>query len=181
MQKIIVGRVWKFGDNIDTDIITPADTTSFGLADAGEWKLVAENAFRAVRRDFYKSVKPGDILVAGRNFGLGSHREQANTVLHHLGFVAVVAESVARLYFRNSIATGTPIFAVPGITGLVEEGDELEVNTEAWRVRNLSRGKELPIEPYSPIVQRILEAGGILEVLKHRVEGDPRFGKPVHP
>ena len=169
MQKIIVGRVWKFGDNIDTDIITPADTTSFGLADAEEWKLVAENSFRAVRREFYKSVKPGDILVAGRNFGLGSHREQANTVLRHLGFAAVVAESVARLYFRNSIATGMPIFPLPGIVSLVEEGDELEINMEAWRVRNRTSGKELAMEPYSPIVQNILEGGGILEVLRQRI------------
>ena len=172
MQKIMVGRVWKFGDNIDTDIITPADTTSFGLADPEEWKLVAENAFRAVRREFYKSVRPGDILVAGRNFGLGSHREQANTALQHLGVIAVVAESVARLYFRNSIATGTPIFAVPGITGLVEEGDVLEVDTERWRVRNRTSGNELAMEAYSPIVQNVLEAGGILQVLRNRIEAE---------
>lgn len=172
MKKIIVGRVWKFGDNVDTDIITPADTTSFGMADAQEWKMVVENSFRAVRREFHKSVQPGDILVAGRNFGLGSHREQANIVLRHLGFAAVVAESVARIYFRNSIATGMPIFAVPGIVRLVEEGDELEINMETWKVRDRTSGQELPIEPYSPIVQNVLEAGGILKVLRDRIAAE---------
>jgi len=179
MKKIIVGRVWKFGDNVDTDIITPADTTSFGMADAQEWKMVAENSFRAVRREFHKSVRPGDILVAGRNFGLGSHREQANIVLRHLGFAAVVAESVARIYFRNSIATGMPIFAVPGIVRLVEEGDEMEIDMERWKVRNRTSGRELPIQPYSPIVQNILEGGGILQVLRQRIlaegHGQPGF------
>ncbi len=169
MKKIIIGRVWKFGDNVDTDIITPADTTSFGMADAQEWKVVVENAFRAVRQEFHKSVRPGDILVAGRNFGLGSHREQANIALRHLGFAAVVAESVARIYFRNSIATGMPIFAVPGIVRLVEEGDELEIDMERWKVRNRTSGRELPMQPYSPIVQNILEGGGILEVLCQRI------------
>jgi 3-isopropylmalate/(R)-2-methylmalate dehydratase small subunit len=178
MKKIIVGRVWKFGNNIDTDIITPADTTSFGMADEQEWKMVVENSFRAVRREFFKSVAPGDILVAGRNFGLGSHREQANIVLRHLGFAAVVAESVARIYFRNSIATGMPIFAVPGIAGLVEEGDELEIDMEFWKVRERTSGRELSMQPYSPIVQSILEGGGILEVLRQRIlaEGQARSG-----
>jgi 3-isopropylmalate dehydratase small subunit len=169
MKKIIVGRVWKFGDNVDTDIITPADTTSFGMADAQEWTIVVENSFRAVRREFHKSVQPGDILVAGRNFGLGSHREQANIVLRHLGFAAVVAESVARIYFRNSIATGMPIFTVPGIVRLVEEGNELEIDMERWKVRNRTSGRELAMQPYSPIVQNILEGGGILEVLRERI------------
>jgi len=169
MERIIVGRVWKFGDNIDTDIITPADTTSFGMADADEWKVVVENSFRAVRREFHKSVQPGDILVAGRNFGLGSHREQANIVLRHLGFAAVIAESVARIYFRNSIATGMPIFAVPGIVQLVKEGDELEIDMERWKVRNGTSGRELPMQPYSPIVQNVLDGGGILEVLRQRI------------
>jgi 3-isopropylmalate dehydratase small subunit len=178
MKNLLVGRVWKFGDNVDTDIITPADTTSFGMSDAQEWKMVVENAFRTVRREFHKSVQPGDILVAGRNFGLGSHREQANIVLRHLGFAAVVAESVARIYFRNSIATGMPIFAVRGITGLVEEGDELEIDMERWRVRNRTSARELPMQPYSPIVQSILEGGGILEVLRQRIlaEGQARPG-----
>jgi len=169
------GRVWKFGDNIDTDVITPADTTSFGLGDAEERRILRENAFRSLRPAFHTQVRPGDILVAGRNFGLGSHREPANTALVSLGFVAVIAESVARLFFRNSVAIGFHALEVPGITGMVEEGDQLRVDMAAWTIENLTNGKRAKIEPYSELVQRIIGAGGILRVLKARVEADPRF------
>lgn len=174
---VIKGKVWKFGDNIDTDIITPADTTSFGLGDAEEIQLLKENAFRSLHPAFYKRVKPGDFLVAGRNFGLGSHREQANTVLVTLGFAAVIAESIARLFFRNSVAIGFHALQVPGITTLVEEGDELRIDLERWRLQNLTNGKETAIEPYSDLVRQIIESGGIVEVLKARVEADRRQGK----
>lgn len=93
-NRVIVGRVWKFGDNIDTDIIAPGDTISFGLSDEEERRIVMENAFRSLRPGLHKLVQPGDILVAGRNFGLGSHREPANTALVNLGFAAVIAESI---------------------------------------------------------------------------------------
>jgi 3-isopropylmalate/(R)-2-methylmalate dehydratase small subunit len=172
---VFTGRVWKFGDNIDTDLITPADTTSFGLGDEEERRIIRENAFRSIRPAFHTQVRPGDILVAGRNFGLGSHREPANTALVSLGFVAVIAESVARLFFRNSVAIGFHALQVPGITRMVDEGDELQVDMTAWTIRNVSNGKTAPIEPYSELVQRIIEAGGILRVLKSRVEADARF------
>lgn len=172
---VLTGRVWKFGDNIDTDIITPADTISFGLGDAAERQQVLENAFRAVRPGFHALVKPGDILVAGRNFGLGSHREPANTALVNLGFAAVIAESIARLFFRNSVAIGFHALELPGITAMVEEGDELTIDLTAWTVRNLTSGKTARLEPYSELVQRIIQSGGILEVLKARVAADPRF------
>lgn len=172
---VFTGRVWKFGDNIDTDLITPADTTSFGLGDEEERRILRENAFRSLRPAFHTQVRAGDILVAGRNFGLGSHREPANTALVDLGFVAVIAESVARLFFRNSVAIGFHALQVPDITRMVEEGDQLEVDMQAWRIRNLTNGKTATIEPYSELVQRIIEAGGILRVLKTRVEADPRF------
>jgi len=172
---VFTGRVWKFGDNIDTDLITPADTTSFGLGDEEERRILRENAFRSLHPAFHTQVRPGDILVAGKNFGLGSHREPANTALVSLGFVAVIAESIARLFFRNSVAIGFHALQVPGITQMVEEGDELQVDMNAWTIRNLTNGKTAPIEPYSELVQRIIEAGGILRVLRARVEADARF------
>ena len=172
---VFTGRVLKFGDNIDTDLITPADTTSFGLGDEEERQVLRENAFRSIRPAFHTQVRPGDILVAGRNFGLGSHREPANTALVSLGFVAVIAESVARLFFRNSVAIGFHALQVPNITRMVEEGDTLQVDMTAWTIRNLTNGKTAPIEPYSELVQRIIEAGGILRVLRARVEADARF------
>ncbi len=175
MNKVLKGRVWKFGDNIDTDIITPADTTSWGLADHDEYRIVKENAFRPLHKDFYKLVQQGDILVAGRNFGLGSHREQANVVLKHLGFTAVVAESIARLYFRNSVAIAFPAFQVPGITGMVEEGDILEIDTHALRIRNITRKTEVSIKPISPLIEKIFNAGGILEMMKDQLNQEQKL------
>ena len=121
-NSIIRGRSFVFGDNIDTDIIAPGDTIFFGLGDSFEIEDVKRNAFRALRPDFYTMVRPGDILVAGRNFGLGSHHELANRALVTLGFQAVIAESIARLFFRNAVAIGFYVFEVPGILGFVSEG-----------------------------------------------------------
>lgn len=163
------GRSFVFGDNIDTDIIAPGNTISFGLGDAFEEEDVKRNAFKAVRPGFYKDVRPGDILVAGRNFGLGSHREPANKALVSLGFRAVIAESVARLFFRNAVAIGFYVFQVPGITKFVREGDELEIDIDAAKLRNLTQRSELALEPFSPLVRRIVDRGGILEVLKDRL------------
>lgn len=176
-SKVLLGRVWKFGDNIDTDVITPGDTTHFGLGDAEEIRILKENAFRAIRPNFHKLVLPGDILVAGRNFGVGSHREPANTALVSLGFSAVIAESIARLFFRNSVAIGFHAIQVPGITAMVEEGDELKIDLERWRLQNLTNGKEVVIEPYSELVQGIIDSGGILKVLRARIDADRKQGK----
>lgn len=166
---IIRGRTWVFGDNIDTDIIAPGETISFGLGDASEEEDVKRNAFRAVRTRFHEQVKPGDILIAGKNFGLGSHREPANRALVTLGFQAVLAESIARLFFRNAVAIGFHVFQVPGISKFVAEGETLEIDLAASVVRNVARGTELPIEPYSPLIRRIIDGGGIVELLKHRL------------
>jgi len=168
-NQVYRGRAWVFGDNVDTDVITPADTTSFGLDDAEEHRILVENAFRAVRERFHTQVRPGDILVAGRNFGLGSHREPANRALQLLGFSVVIAESIARLFFRNAVALGQHTLQVPGITQMVREGDELEVDLAAGRLRNLTNGAEASFAPYSPLVADVIDAGGIIAVLKRRL------------
>jgi len=116
MENVIKGRAYKFGDNIDTDVIAPGMTISFGMADKSEMDDVKTHAFNQVRPDFYKEVVPGSILIAGRNFGFGSHREQASTVVEDLGFRIVLADSVSRLYKRNSFAIGFPALDAPGIT-----------------------------------------------------------------
>ena len=171
---LLRGRVFVFGHNVDTDIIAPGDTISFGLGDAAEVDDVKRNAFRAVRPGLYKEVREGDILVAGRNFGLGSHREPANKALESLGFRAVIAESVARLFFRNAVAIGFHVFQVPTILEFVREGDEIEIDVDAARLRNLTQQTELAIEPYSPLIRRIVDQGGILEVLKSRLAAEAR-------
>lgn len=175
MRSRVQGRAWVFGDNIDTDIIAPGNTISFGLGDGTEENDVKRNAFKAVRTDFYKVVKEGDVLVAGRNFGLGSHREPANRALYTLGFRAVIVESIARLFFRNSVAIGFHVLEMPGILELVREGDELDLDFEAATLRNLSRGTTTAFERYSPLVQRIIDQGGILEVMKDRLQNEGRL------
>lgn len=165
----IRGRAWVFGDNIDTDIIAPGELISFGLGDAAEENEIRKNAFRAVRPGLYKDVKVGDVLIAGRNFGLGSHREPANKALYSLGFRAVIAESMARLFFRNAVAIGFHVFQVPNIRELVREGDELEIDPDGAMLRNLTRKAQQPLEPYSPLIRNIIEQGGILEVVKSRL------------
>jgi len=165
----IRGRAWVFGDNIDTDIIAPGELISFGLGDTAEEEQIRKNAFRAVRPGLYKDVKVGDVLIAGRNFGLGSHREPANKALYTLGFRAVIAESMARLFFRNAVAIGFHVFQVPGIRELVREGDELEIDPDGAMLRNVTRNTQQPLEPYSPLIRNIIEQGGILEVVKSRL------------
>ncbi|HEX2546573.1 MAG TPA: hypothetical protein VHL79_16950 [Ramlibacter sp.] len=166
------GRAWVFGDNIDTDIIAPAETISFGLGDKAEEDDVKRNAFRAVRPGLYKEVQQGDILVAGRNFGLGSHREPANRVLVSLGFSAVLCESVARLFFRNSVAIGFYVFEVPGIVAMAQQGDEIAIDLEESVVRNVTRGTSLPLQPFSPLVREIIDNGGIMAMLKKRLQAE---------
>ena len=175
VQSRVRGRAWVFGDNIDTDIIAPGNTISFGLGDSAEEDDVKRNAFKAVRPDFYKCVREGDILVAGRHFGLGSHREPANRALYTLGFRAVIVESIARLFFRNSVAIGFHVLEMPGITKLVTEGDELDIDFSAATLRNVTRGVDTPFEPYSPLVRRIIDRGGILEVMRDRLQREGRL------
>lgn len=170
----IRGRAWKFGDNIDTDIIAPAGTISFGLGDAAEDEDVKRNAFRAVRPGFHAEVKPGGILIAGRNFGLGSHREPANRVLVSLGLQAVVCESVARLFFRNAVAIGFYVFEVPGILQFADEGDELDIDLGASTLDNLTRGTQRGLQPFSPLIRTIIDEGGILARMKNRLREEQR-------
>jgi len=165
----IRGRAFVFGDNIDTDIIAPGELISFGLGDTAEEEQIRQRAFGAVRPGLYKEVKVGDVLIAGRNFGLGSHREPANKALYTLGFRVVIAESMARLFFRNAVAIGFHVFQVPNIRELVQEGDEVEIDPDGARLRNVTRGRELALEPYSPLIRNIIEQGGILEVVKSRL------------
>ncbi len=165
----IRGRAFVFGDNIDTDIIAPGELISFGLGDTAEEEQIRTRAFGAVRPGLYKDVKVGDVLIAGRNFGLGSHREPANKALYTLGFRAVIAESMARLFFRNAVAIGFHVFQVPGIRELVREGDELEIDPDGAMLRNVTRKTQQPLEPYSPLIRNIIEQGGILEVVKSRL------------
>ena len=161
---VIKGRVWKFGDNISTTDITPGEmfmNVSFKSKDI---------AFAALRPDWKDQVKPGDCIVAGANFGFGSHRASANDVMKDLEIGCIVADSIARIYYRNAIATGFPAFACPGISSMFKEGDELELDVSNGLVKNLTTGRSAQGKPYPPQLFELLENGGMLPAIVARVQ-----------
>jgi 3-isopropylmalate/(R)-2-methylmalate dehydratase small subunit len=165
-DRIIQGKVVKLGDQVNTDVISPARWMREGL------EVLRLHTMEAIRKDFYQDVHPGDILIGGRNFACGSHREPATAIMQVLGISAIVADSVARLYYRSCIAFGIPVFAVDGISQLIEEGEELEIVLGADRVSftNLTRGGELSALPFPDTMAKVLEAGGVYPLLKQRLE-----------
>ncbi|MBI2179493.1 MAG: 3-isopropylmalate dehydratase small subunit [Deltaproteobacteria bacterium] len=160
---VIRGRVWKFGDSVDTNVIAPLHVMR-----KGEIEEIAQHTMAAVRPEFPAQVRPGDIIVAGANFGCGSHREEANRVLEKVGIRAIVADSVARIFLRTSINLAYPTLVAPGVTSLVEEHDELEIDYPRGAIRNLRSGRELALPKYPASVEQIFAAGGILTLLKQR-------------
>ena len=154
LQRRLRGRVWKFGDSIETDAINPY----YRYPTMEELKL---HTMEAYRPEFPREVKPGDILVAGRNFDCGSSRP--GLVLREVGIVAIVAESVARLFLRNSIARAVPIFMAPGITRIVEDGETLEIDYAAGLARNGASGATVALRKFPPLIEAIFSAGGLPE------------------
>ena len=156
---VIRGRVWKFGDSIETDAINPY----YRYPTMEELKL---HTMEAYRPEFPLEVKPGDILVAGRNFGCGSSRP--GLVLREVGIAVIIAESVSRLFLRNSIARAIPIFMAPGITGLIEDGETLEVDYPQGRVTNAANGKSIAMRKFPPLIEKIFACGGLPEFARER-------------
>jgi 3-isopropylmalate dehydratase small subunit len=152
LNRVIRGRVWKFGDSIETDAINPY----YQYPTMEELK---QHTLETYRPEFPREVKPGDIMVAGRNFGCGSSRP--GLVLREVGIAAIVAESVARLFLRNSISRAIPIFVAPGVSGIVEDGGTLEVDYPAGVVRSAASGATVPLRKYPPAIEQIFECGGL--------------------
>lgn len=157
----IRGRVWKFGDSIETDAINPY----YRYPTMEELK---QHTMEAYRPEFPREVRSGDILVAGRNFGCGSSRP--GLVLREVGIAAIVAESVARLFLRNSIARAIPIFMAPGITAIVSDGETLEIDYPAGTVRNPASGASVELRKFPPLIERIFAAGGLPEFAYERYQ-----------
>ena len=164
-KRVIKGGALKFGDSVNTDVIAPARWMREGM------EVLRLHTMEAIMPNFYKDVQPGDIIVAGRDFGCGSHRGSATSIMKVLGVSAIVAESVGRIYFRNCIALGIPVFSAAGITEMVEEGDALEITIDEGSViiKNTSKGKELSAPPLPETMANILEAGGMYPLLKQRL------------
>jgi len=161
LDSIMRGRVWKFGDSIDTDTIAPG-------GQRGE--QLRQTTMEVVRPEFAQQARPGDIIVAGRNFGCGSSREKANVILQTIGIQAIIAESVARIFFRVSVSVAFPNFVAPGITQIVEDGEELEIDYVSGEARNPATGRVVKIIKFPPSVEHIFKVGGLVPLLKERYE-----------
>jgi len=159
MEAIIQGRVYKFGDNINSDIIIPG---RYLIYIDGE--RLAQHAFEMLGDGFPSKLRGFDILVAGRNFGCGSAREQAATAIQGLGIKAVVASSFSRTFYRNAINDGLPIVECPAVYAAVEEGDEIRIDLAAGVIHHQASQYAFPKMPES--VRKILELGGLAAYLK---------------
>jgi len=153
MNREITGRVWVFGDSIDTDAMYPGFAMKLPVPEA------AKHVFYDLRPGWTDQVRPGDIVVAGRNFGIGSSRPVA-ALMRQLGVAALVAEEFNSLFLRNAINNGLPALTVPGVRGLVREGDQVTIHlTEGWLEAG---GQRVTVPPLPPMVLDILDAGGLL-------------------
>ena len=163
MQQIIEGRAFKFGDNINSDIIIPGRYLVYI-----DRERLSQHAFEVLGDGFPAKLREFQILVAGRNFGCGSAREQAATAIQGLGIQAVVACSFARTFYRNAINDGLPIFECPGLYPNVSEGDSLSINVAEGKIRHNGHEFLFPKPPES--VRKILELGGLAAYLKSQLE-----------
>ena len=163
MEKIIKGKVHKYGDNINTDVIFPGRYT-YKLMEPEE---MAKHALEDLDPGFPEKVKPGDVLVAGRNFGMGSSREQAVLCLKYAGIAAIIAASFARIYFRNAINSGLPVIQSPEVVEAVEDGDEIEIDFSTGKIKT-PKG-EFSFSPFPLKVLEILEAGGLIPYVKKKI------------
>jgi 3-isopropylmalate/(R)-2-methylmalate dehydratase small subunit len=146
MKKVFKGRVWKFGDCIDSGNI--------------------KGVMAGIDPEFHKKVQPGDFIVAGINFGMGSSAEDAPRSLRDAGVAAILAESISNIYLRTLINLGLPAIECSGVSGFVQQGDELEVNLETGNLRNLTSGQSRTFPPFSDHTIAILEKGGLIPYLK---------------
>jgi 3-isopropylmalate/(R)-2-methylmalate dehydratase small subunit len=169
METLLRGRVWTFPDDVNTDVIYPGRYMS--ILDPAE---TARHAFETVYPEFLKEAKPGDVIVAGKYFGCGSSREQAATALRYFGIACIVAESFARIYYRNAINLGLPVLTCPGVSTAFQQGHEAEVDLTSGRVRNVTTGQELQSQPLPPSIRDILDAGGLIPHLKRGRAGASR-------
>jgi len=159
-DELLTGRAWLFGDDISTDHIAPGRL--FHLrTDLPE---LAKHVLEDARPEFAGAMKPGDFVVGGRNFGLGSSREHAPRIIKLAGVGAVLAQSFARIFFRNAINVGLPVLQCD--TSRIERFDELEVDLEAGVVRDLTRDVAMPFQPLPPVMLKILSDGGLVEYFR---------------
>ena len=157
------GKVWKFGDEIDTDIIIPARYVELP---PDEYK---KHIMEPVRPNFSSQLQEGDFIFAGKGFGMGSSRGHAVVALQKAGIRAIVAHSFARIFYRSAINEGLPVIGCPEASDRTEEGDTVEINVASGDIKNETRGTEFQFHPFPELVQNILLAGGGVHYFKNRL------------
>jgi len=156
-----MSKVWRYGDHVDTDVIIPARYLNIS-----DFKELSEHAMEDIDTTFAPNVKPGDIMVAGRNFGCGSSREHAPLCIKTAGISVVIAKSFARIFYRNSINIGLPIMECPEAVDAINAGDTVSVDFDTGVITDETNGKTFSAEPFPPFIQKIIKAGGLMKSIK---------------
>lgn len=164
-EKVLQGRVWKYGDNVDTDVIIPA--RYLNLSTPPE---LARHCLEDLDPTFAGAVQPGDMIVAGENFGCGSSREHAPLAIKGSAISCIVAKSFARIFYRNAINIGLPILECPEAVRETEKGDRLTVELKAGTITNLRTGRSYQVSPFPPFIMGIIEAGGLVPYTRERLQ-----------
>lgn len=151
------GRVFKYGDNVDTDVIIPAR-----YLNATDGMELAKHCMEDIDKEFVNKVQKGDIIVADKNFGCGSSREHAPLAIKCAGVSCVIAETFARIFYRNAINIGMPIIECPEAAKNIEDGDEVEIDFDSGVITNKTKGQTYKGQAFPPFMQKIIEAGGLI-------------------
>jgi len=162
---LLEGDAWRFGRNVDTDVIIPAR-----YLDTTDVKELASHCMEDLDPDFCTRVKEGDIIVAEENFGSGSSREHAPLAIKGCGVSCVIASSFARIFYRNAINVGLPILECPEAVEDIETGDRLRIDLEKGRVENLSSGHSFQAAPFPEFMREIISRGGLVQYVKARLQ-----------
>lgn len=157
------GTVIKYGDNVDTDVIIPAR-----YLNTSDPKELASHCMEDLDAGFVKRVRPGDIMVAGKNFGCGSSREHAPIAIKQSGIACVIAATFARIFYRNAINIGLPILECEKASRRIDDGDRVEVDFDTGIIRNLTKNEEYRAEPFPPFIQRIMASDGLINAVKNK-------------
>lgn len=162
-MKKATGTVFRYGDNVDTDVIIPA--RYLNSSDPAE---LATHCMEDIDKDFIKKVQPGDIIVADKNFGCGSSREHAPIAIKAAGVSCVIAETFARIFYRNAINIGLPIIECPEASKGIEAGDEVEVDFDTGIITNKTKGTQFKGQAFPPFMQKIIAAGGLVNYINEK-------------
>lgn len=157
------GKVHRYGDNIDTDVIIPAR-----YLNTADHKELASHCMEDIDKEFTKKVKEGDIIAAGANFGCGSSREHAPIAIKASGISCVIASTFARIFYRNAINIGLPILECKEAAEDIEDGDELDIDFDTGVITNVTKGRTYKAEPFPDFIKEIISAGGLLNSIKNK-------------